>query len=221
METIVLCLANSKKLNERCVAGIDVRTGDWVRPVSRSGDHGAVPFEERQIDRSEPQLLDLIAMDLAHEGPTGFEYCHARENRWIEPSPWRRIGRANAADLGRYCSTEGIILHSGSKFTRPDVIHAKPLAQRHTLELRWVNQLRLRHDGRKWRCSFVAHPEIAANDIPVTDPELLEDLKNGKDVPVKGFAVISLGVPAVPRYLPNWDQGPVGWKLLAAWIPAQ
>ena len=27
METTVLCLANSKKEGERCIAGIDVRTG--------------------------------------------------------------------------------------------------------------------------------------------------------------------------------------------------
>ena len=221
METIVLCLANSKKLNDRCIAGIDVRTGEWVRPVSRFGDHGAVPFRERQVDRSEPQPLDLIEMDLAFEGPTGFDYCHARENRWIEPAPWRRIGRAKADDLERYCSTEVIVLHSGMKFTHPDAIHSKPLTQRHTLELRRVSQLQLRHDGRKWRCGFVTPPGIAVKDIPVTDLELLEDLKNGKDIPGKGFAVVSLGVPSVPKHLPNWDQGPVGWKLLAAWIPAE
>ena len=73
-KVIVLCLANSKKLAERCVAGIDVRTGEWVRPVSRIGKQGAVPFRERQIDSAEPQLMDLIEMDLAYEGPTGFEY---------------------------------------------------------------------------------------------------------------------------------------------------
>jgi len=221
METVVLCLANSKKLNERCVAGIDVRTGEWVRPVSRSGNHGAVSFRERQIDHSEPRPLDLLQIDLAYEGPTGFEYCHARENRWIDPTPWRRIGRATPGDLGRYCCTEQLILHSSGKFTRPDVIEAKPLAQRHTLELRRVNQLQLRHDGIKWRCGFVTSSGITAFDIPVTDVALLEQLKSGKDVPLKGFAVISLGVPTVPNHLTNWDQGPVGWKLLAAWIPAE
>jgi len=33
-----------------------------------------VPFRERQVSGEEPQLLDLIVMDLAHEGPTGFDY---------------------------------------------------------------------------------------------------------------------------------------------------
>ena len=220
METFVLCLANSKKLNDRCVAGIDVRTGDWVRPVSRSGDHGAVPFRERQIDRSEPQPLDLIEMDLAHEGPTGFEYCHARENRWIESTPWRKFGRAKVADLERYCCTEQSILHSEVKFTRPDVIEAKALAQRHTLELRRVNELKVRRDSIQWRCSFVTPPGIVATDLSVTDFDLLALLNEGKPFASRGFAVISLTVPFIPP-IPNWDQGAVGWKVLAAWIPAE
>lgn len=220
METVVLCLANSKKLNDRCVAGIDVRTGDWVRPVSRSGDHGAVPFRERQIDRSEPQPLDLILMDLAHEGPTGYEYCHARENRWIDPTPWRKFGRAKTADLERYCCTEKSILHSGVKFTRPDVIEAKPLAQRHTLELRRVNQLQVRRDGNQWRCSFETPPGIVASDLPITDFNLMDILNAGKSFVSRGFAVVSLGATYAPPK-PDWDQGAVGWKLLAAWIPAE
>ena len=220
METIVLCLANSKKLNERCVAGIDLRTGEWVRPVSRSGDHGAVRFEERRIDQSEPQLLDLIEMDLAHEGPTGFEYCHARENRWIDPTPWRRIGRSPQAELTRYCCHDSVILHSSGKFTRPDVIQAKPLAQRHTLELRWFNQLDIRRDGNQWHCSFVTPPGVRATDLPVTDCDLLALLNTGKPFVSRGYAVVSLGVPYTPK-LPNWDQGPVVWKLLAGWIPAE
>jgi hypothetical protein len=219
METVVLCLANSKKLSGRCVAGIDVRTGEWVRPVSRSGDHGAVSFRERQIERSEPQLLDVIEMDLAHEGPTGFDYCHARENRWIEPVPWRRLGRSPVAELTRYCCQEQVILHSSGKFTRPDVILAKPLAQRHTLELRWVEQLEVRLGGNQWRCSFVTTEGIRATDLPVTDCDLLALLNTQKPITSRGFAVLSLGVPYHPN-LPDWDQGPVGWKLLAAWIPA-
>ena len=221
METVVvLCLANSKKLTERCVAGIDVRTSEWVRPVSRTGNQGAVPFRERQIDRAEPQLLDLIEMDLAYEGPTGFEYCHARENRWIESTPWRRMGRAKPGDLERYCCTEESILHSWGKFTRPDVIEAKPLAQRHTLELRRVKQLQVQREGSQWRCSFVTPPGIIVTDIPVTDLDLLGLLNAGQPFVARGYAVVSLGVPYAPPK-PDWDQGAVGWKLLAAWIPAE
>jgi len=138
METTVLCLANSKKEGERCIAGIDVRTSQWVRPVSRHTPKGEVPFRERQVNGQEPKLLDLIQMDLAHQGPTGFDYCHAEENRWIEPTAWTKIGAAGVGDLHRYLCSSSRILHSPAKYTRPDVIESKPLMERTTLELRKV-----------------------------------------------------------------------------------
>ena len=35
----LLVMANSKKLKGRCIAGIDIDTGKWVRPVSNN-EHG-------------------------------------------------------------------------------------------------------------------------------------------------------------------------------------
>ena len=100
------------------------------------------------------------------------------------------------------------------------MIEPKPLAQRHTLELRRVKQLQVHSDGNQWRCSFVTPPGIVATDLPVTDLDLLGLLNAGKPFVARGYAVVSLGVPYVPK-LPNWDQGAVGWKLLAAWIPSE
>jgi hypothetical protein len=53
----------------------------------------------------------------------------------------------------------------------------------------------------------------------VTDLELLALLNEGKPFASRGFAVVSLTVPFSPP-IPNWNQGEVGWKLLAEWIPA-
>ncbi|MFM8305620.1 MAG: dual OB domain-containing protein, partial [Microcystis aeruginosa] len=41
----IVCLANSWKLNERCIAGIDISSGNWVRPVCDSlyPEDGRVP----------------------------------------------------------------------------------------------------------------------------------------------------------------------------------
>jgi hypothetical protein len=38
----VICLANSRKEHERCVAGINRITGKFIRPVSRT-DSQAIP----------------------------------------------------------------------------------------------------------------------------------------------------------------------------------
>lgn len=219
METAVLCLANSKKEGERCIAGIDVRTGQWVRPVSRHTPKGEVPFQERQVHGQEPQPLDLIQMDLAHEGPTGFDYCHARENRWIEPTPWTKLGVAVTSDLHRYLCQNGQILHSRAKYTRPDLIEAKPLVEHTTLELRLLQTLEFETSGDKWKATLTTTQGIVLRGISVTDCVLIEQLNAGEAIEQRGYAVISLGVPWTPP-MQEWNEGAVGWKLLAGWIPA-
>lgn len=71
----------------------------------------------------------------------------------------------------------------------------------------------------RWRRSFVTPPGIVRTDLPVTDLDLLTALNEGNAFMTNGYAVVSLGVPYAPQK-PDWDQGAVGWKLLAAWIPA-
>jgi hypothetical protein len=218
METTVLCLANSKKEGERCIAGIDVRTSQWVRPVSRHTPKGEVPFRERQVNGQEPKLLDLIQMDLAHQGPTGFDYCHAEENRWIEPTAWTKIGAAGVGDLHRYLCSSSRILHSPAKYTRPDVIESKPLMERTTLELRKVQRIGFDQSGGKWKATLATAEGIELRGISVTDCVLTEQLNAQQFIAMQGYAVISLSVPWVPP-IEKWPEGPVGWKLLAGWIP--
>lgn len=221
MEITMLCLANSKKEGERCIAGIDVRTGQWVRPESRHTPKGEVPFRERQVSGEEPQLLDLIVMDLAHEGPTGFDYCYAKENRWIDPHPWTKSGRARPTDLQPYLTRDRQILHSHMKYTRPDQIELKPLADRTTLELRKVISLQVaRRSSGSWGATLITAEHIHLHDISITDCLLVERLNRGQSVGVSGYACLSLGMPWTPP-MSDWDQGAVGWKLLAGWIPAQ
>ncbi|HEX5505363.1 MAG TPA: hypothetical protein VFW96_22285, partial [Thermomicrobiales bacterium] len=97
--TQIICLANSWKHGERCIAGIDQRTGRWIRPVTDLDD-GRVPRDTRFIGGAEPALLDIVLIPLADSGPhDDFE----RENRSILPGRWRRLGRVRPADVCRYC----------------------------------------------------------------------------------------------------------------------
>lgn len=219
METTVLCLANSKKEGERCIAGIDVRTGQWVRPVSRHTPKGEVPFHERQVEGGEPRLLDLIRMDLAHDGPAGFDYCHSKENRWIDPSPWTREGVATAGDLHHYICRGELILHTRGKYTHPALIEAKPLSERTTLELYEVTLLSCEKAGGKWKASLTTTEGITLQDISVTDCTLVERLNAEEVIEKNGYAIISLSLPWTPP-IEGWSEGAVGWKLLAGWIPA-
>jgi len=68
MERTIIVLANSRKMTNRCIAGIDVSTKEWIRPCYESGESG-IPWTVRQINGEEPQLLDIIKISVKKVGP--------------------------------------------------------------------------------------------------------------------------------------------------------
>lgn len=98
LKTIV-CLANSRKLTGRCVAGKewDGRTlHEWCRPVS-ARDRGELTAE-RWYARSwrDPRLLDLIELALLNPHPSG---CQT-ENHLIDAGVrWKFRGRLTPQSL--------------------------------------------------------------------------------------------------------------------------
>ena len=61
--TQIICLANSWKYGERCIAGIDLQTRSWIRPIYDRAQGGCVPRNVRRIDGKEPQILDVLDGD--------------------------------------------------------------------------------------------------------------------------------------------------------------
>lgn len=90
----IVCLANSRKLNGRCVAGIELfgsqRIG-WIRPVS-AREHEEVSEYERQYENgSDPRVLDIIDVPLVEARPSDYQ----RENWLLDPNRyWVKVGRA-------------------------------------------------------------------------------------------------------------------------------
>src|ERR1700746_3593958 len=95
----IVCLANSRKLTGRCVAGKEwdgQRLGAWCRPVSVR-ERGELTAERwyRKTWR-DPQLLDLIEVSLLGPRPSG---CQT-ENYLVDTSVrWRFAGRLTAREL--------------------------------------------------------------------------------------------------------------------------
>jgi hypothetical protein len=93
----IICLANSRKSGDRCIAGRELLeggyTGPWVRPISARPDEAVSLDELRYEDGSYPRLLDII--DIPFLGPRGKP--NQPENWLLDPSArWRKVGK------GRY-----------------------------------------------------------------------------------------------------------------------
>jgi hypothetical protein len=96
----IVCLANSRKLAGRCVAGKEwdgLKFGAWCRPVSGRTEWGELSAERwyRRTWR-DPQLLDVLQVGLLAPRPSSFQV----ENHWIDHSfRWKFLGRVSAAQL--------------------------------------------------------------------------------------------------------------------------
>jgi hypothetical protein len=95
----LLCLANSRKLNGRCVAGIELsgnkRLG-WIRPVSAREHEEVSEYERQYEDGSDPRVLDVMDVPLLEARPKGYQ----QENWLLDPDQyWQRVSRAGWSDL--------------------------------------------------------------------------------------------------------------------------
>jgi hypothetical protein len=113
----IICLASSRKWQERCIAGIELwgEGSRWVRPVSKR-PQGEVSFSERcYADNTEPRLLDIMDVPLLEHRPKAYQ----RENWLLDPSTrWSRIGRLKPLHLESYAEPLGMLwqndFHSAS-----------------------------------------------------------------------------------------------------------
>src|SRR6266705_1399635 len=84
-----LCLANSKKLSHRCIAGLRTDTGEWIRPVS-SSLHGELTHSQRNLGTAgDPQNFDTLRVSFANHAPTASQ----RENLLIDGTAWQLVSR--------------------------------------------------------------------------------------------------------------------------------
>jgi hypothetical protein len=213
----IICLANSWKRGARCIAGIELATGRWVRPVTDSDD-GGVPDHIRKLRKREPAILDILDIPLAHTGPDfGFE-C---ENRLILPGRWYLSGHAQPADLRRYVSDEPHLLHNAAPWVALPYMHSLPHAARHTLQLVETTAMRTQRSRRRqghdtvWIGTLITTTgqRLQAN---ITDPAFTARLNLGHQPDQHCLVTVSLSMPWRPADRPNDEER--CWKLIAGVI---
>lgn len=96
-DKVILCLANSRKISGRCVAGRELSTGgwgSWIRPVS-AREHAELSEDERRFENGvDPKVLDIIRIPMLQPKPLAFQ----TENHLIDADYyWALEGRATWA----------------------------------------------------------------------------------------------------------------------------
>lgn len=110
----IVCLANSRKMNGRCVAGKELlpggRAGPWLRPVSDRAKEEVSERERRYADDSEPRLLDVIDVPVLNPRPTDYQ----RENWRLDPARrWVKVDRIGWDDLAGWVDGDAPLWTNG------------------------------------------------------------------------------------------------------------
>jgi hypothetical protein len=109
----IICLANSRKLGGRCIAGKELdgnKLGDWIRPVS-AREHGELLLSDiRYKGGSSPRLLDITTIPLLNHAPQSYQ----KENYVIDDSKdWVKNGELKSSLLRRLLDNVKVLWVNG------------------------------------------------------------------------------------------------------------
>ena len=98
----LVCLANSRKLSGRCIAGREWSeargAGRWVRPVSARAGREVSEHERQYEDGSDPRVLDIVNVPVLKPMPEDWQ----TENWLLDPEYyWGKEGKYSWFDLPR------------------------------------------------------------------------------------------------------------------------
>lgn len=211
----IICLANSIKQQERCIAGINLNTGKWIRAISNSSTKdGSVPKSVRLINGKEPALLDILEIPLEQ---TGSDFGFESENLTIAAGRWQQVGRIQPGNAIKYCDNYPYILHNSDKYVNPSYLKSLSFEDRRTLQLVYVKQLSVsRLGGTRWRGTIVTETGQQLTDISITDPVFMGLVASGYTPKYPCLVTVSLSMPYCPS--PSWRGECPCWKLIAAVI---
>jgi hypothetical protein len=199
----LICLANSRKLSGRCVAGkewIAKGGGSWVRPVSDRPSEEVSEHERQYKDGSDPQVLDIIDIPLKSPRPNSFQ----SENWLLDPETyWSLVKRAKWSDLASLTDDPALLWSNNSSSgngLNDRVSEPESQKLKNSLYLLHLERLMIRvfvpFQKRKVRAEFVHHG--VEYHLGVTDPIIEKKylaVKDGDYKIAECFATVSLGEP--------------------------
>ena len=204
----IVCLANSRKLSGRCIAGPELvgdQPGAWIRPVSDRVNQEVSEQERQYKDGSNPKLLDIVDIPMLEYHPTDFQ----QENWLLDPKCyWEKVGKYSWEDLDQFSDIDGTLWRNGfgtSNGTNDHIPQQQASEEHCSLKLIHVNKVRLRvfvpgedygNNKRRVQAQFSFNNINYA--IWVTDPDIERRYlkkEDGNYYMAESYLTISLGEP--------------------------
>ena len=187
METIVI-FANSVKHGQHCVAGKNLATRQWIRPVA---DVTGKELEHEQAKCRNPygrflvKPLQKIQMELDANVPLP----HQPENYLVTDKEWIQTYKIEPEEVPSFLDYPEDLWGQGNAIDA-DLVNRGVITIQQSLYLISVPELELyKNEENKRRIEFLYNG--VNYDLPVTDPNFDELLRREKEH--HGFICVSLG----------------------------
>lgn len=218
----VLCLANSYKEGGRCIAGIDVKSKEWVRPIS-SREGGAYRVEELVYENgARLEVLDVFEFHGHEAAPS----LYHPEDIIVDPS-WSYVRAATIEDVGivEELALKGpLLLGSSESSIQCPTESTKQVENSLGSVVLKSSRVKFRKergtDGRvRKRATFRLRG--SDYDLPITDPSVLAKLAA---LDVGEYAASEIGIESdhvilVVSLAEPWDRNNRCYKVVAAVVP--
>lgn len=176
-----LCLANSYKEGGRCVAGLDIDTGEWIRPVSNEEKGELHRHHYLTVDGNDPDTLDTMNIYLDHASPIDYQ----PENWEIMNESWKLLDEGlnsrNRTVLNEAFHDNSKLFGDTNNSIEYNKIKRQPIDS--SLELIQPNHpqvyLKNRND-RKDQVRVIFEIDDVEYDLPITDPEWIDRIRSEK-----------------------------------------
>lgn len=176
----VVCLANSRKQGGRCVAGLRMDGGGWVRPVSTEPEGVLQAWHYTLANGREAALLDILRMRLVCPQPAP----HHPENWLMDTGQWETMSRVRLPQMLEFLRqsvTTGPDLLGGTESRiEYEALRRKPAAASLALvrpqDLHWQIEESPQAGKRRTRAAFTLAG--APYSLPLTDPLWLKRLES-------------------------------------------
>ena len=192
----IIVMTESSKFKNNCVAGIDLKTGNWVRIVSNDvGIHGALTNEDLTYeDGNMCKVMDVVSVPYIDYVPTAVQTENILLNREYY------IEKDREASLDEVLEIHPDELHNyifGTRYSSVKEENLEELGIDYSLMLIKVSNLTFTRKQNnygtiKLKLTF-SYNGIEYEDMSVTDPEFY-DIKDGAEFR-EAYIVMSIGTP--------------------------
>ena len=186
MSRTLVILANSVKHHLHCVAGKDIHTKEWVRPVSNDAGEALSDEQSSYVNKEnnwKVKPLDKITMEFSKHVPL----TQQPENYLISKEKWTSNFKIERNDLAQYVDApQNIWLDASTNTNRltSKLVTSKEIIITQSLYLIKIDALNLQvstetidsEEKRKLRGSFT-YNKVKYEGLTITDPKIWGEYK--------------------------------------------